>query len=288
MNKWLIWAITCFLPFSILGKTTIHNTGDTLNYLIPQDTIFLSSGLYSQKVFIHVMEPNQTLYSLSRFYGLTLEELYFYNPKNQGGRYEVGSEITIPVPNRSILRYRPTDYHDSLYVPICYVVKRGETLFNIAHRIFKLPVDTIMDRNYMMTPALFIGQRLHVGWMSIKGIPDNARQFNGHPIWKKSFSFKRKYLTEKTRKREYSRKGPAVFIKGAKSTSDLFVMHRHAPIGSVVAVTNPMKRRTVYAKVVAKIPNTYDANIEIVVSPKVGKMLGVRDQKFYVKTKYLR
>ena len=65
-------------------------------------------------------------------------------------------------------------------------------------------------------------------------------------------------------------------------------MHKYAPIGSIVQVTNPMKRRTVYAKVIAKTPASYDANVEIVVSPRVGKMLGARDKKFYVKTRYLR
>lgn len=288
MNKWLLWALFCFLPMILHGKTIIKNTGDTLNYLIPQDTIFLSTDSYSQKVFTHVMEPNQTLYSLSLFYGMTLDELYFYNPKNEGGRYEVGSKIKIPIPNRSILRFKPADYQDSLYVPIFYTVKRGETLFNIAHRVFNLPVDTIMNRNLMLTPSLYVGQKLHVGWMSIKGIPKKYRPLSASPIWQKSYTLKKIYLRNKKGKREYSRKGSAVYIKGAKSTSDLFVMHRYAPVGSIIAVTNLMKKRTVYAKVVAKIPASYDSNVEVVVSPRIGKMLGVRDPKFYVRTKYLK
>ena len=288
MNRYLIWAIVLLLPLNVFGKTNFDLTGDSLQYLTPQDTIFLSTGLYGQKVFVHEMEPKQTLYSLSKFYGLTLDELYYYNPKNEGGRYGVGSKIKVPVPNRSIIRFKPKDYHASLYIPLYYVVRKGETLYHVAQRMFKMPIDTLMDRNKMVGYELSVGQKLRVGWMSIKGIPDGNRQFNGHPMWQKSYSYRRKYTLAKRGKKEYRRKGPAVYIKGTKSTSDLLVMHRHAPIGSIIQVTNPMKKRSVYAKVIAKTPSSYDANVEVVVSPRVGKMLGARDKKFYVKTKYLR
>jgi len=288
MNRYLIWAMLFWLPLNLLGKTNFDLTGDSLHYLTPQDTIFLETGAYGQKVFVHEMAPKQTLYSLSKYYGLTLDELYYYNPENEGGHYGVGSKIKIPVPNRSILRFQPKDYQDSLYVPIYYVVKRGETLYHIAQRIFKMPIDTLMDRNRVVGYELSIGQKLRVGWMSVKGIPDSHRQFKGHPLWQKSYDYRKKYNLKKQHKKEYRRKGPAVYIEGTKSTSDLLVMHKYAPIGSIVQVTNPMKRRTVYAKVIAKTPASYDANVEIVVSPRVGKMLGARDKKFYVKTRYLR
>ncbi|MEM1122954.1 MAG: LysM peptidoglycan-binding domain-containing protein [Bacteroidota bacterium] len=287
--KKIIWAVVLlWLTASILGKTTLYATGDSLRYLTPQDTIFLTSDAYSQKVFTHIIEPKQTLYSLSKFYGLTLDELYFYNPKNEGGRYGVGSAIKIPIPNRSIIRFRPDDYSPEAYVPIYYVVQKGETLYHIAQRVFKMPIDTIMDRNFLLTTTIAVGHKLQIGWMSIEGVPDNFRQFRGHPLWKKSYAYRKRYNAAKQTKREYRRRGPAMFIKGAKSTTDLLVMHKYAPVGSIVQVTNPMKKRTVYAKVVAKMPKTYDANIEIVVSPRVGKMLGVIDKKFYVKTRYLR
>ena len=288
MNKWFFWVVLFCLPLNVIGKTNNDFTGDSLNYLTPQDTIFLSTGLYGQKVFTHIMEPKQTLYSLSRFYGLTLDELYFYNPKHEGGRYGIGNEIKIPIPNRSIIRYLPSDYTPFLYVPIYHVVRKGETMYHIAQRLFKLPIDTVMDRNGLIEPVLSVGHKLFIGWMSIHGVPDSHRQFKGHPLWKKSYAYKKKYYSEKRRKKEYRRKGPAVYIEGTKSTSDLLVMHKYAPIGSIVQLTNPMKKRTLYAKVIAKTPPTYDANVEIVVSPRVGKMLGARDKKFYVKTRYLR
>ena len=270
MNKWLIWAMIFCLPINLLGKT--NDTGDSLRYLTPQDTIFLKTGEYGQKIFTHVMEPNQTLYSLSKFYGLSLDELYIYNPQCEGGRYGTGSRIRVPIPNRSIIRYRPKDYDASLYIPLFYVISRGETIYHVANRVFKLPIDTIMDRNYMVDPTISVGQKIRIGWMSIKGIEGGQKAFKGHPLWNKSLAYRSIYARQKQTKKEYQRKGPAVFIDGTKSTTDLFVMHKYAPVGSIVQITNPMKRKTVYAKVIAKTPSTYDYNIEVVVSPRVGKM----------------
>jgi len=163
----------------LLLKTNLGATGDSLRYLTPQDTIFISTGAYGQKMFVHTMEPQQTLYSLSRFYGLTLDELYFYNPKNEGGRYGVGSQINIPIPNRSIIRYRPEDYSDTLYVPLYYVVQKGETMYHIPQRLFQLPTDALIDRNSYVVPTFSVGQKLKIGCMSIKGEPAHISPSRG-------------------------------------------------------------------------------------------------------------
>ena len=114
MSNWFIGTIILFCSFNIFGTTNLNITGDSLHYLTTKDTIFLSSDYEGQKIFIHTMEPKQTLYSLSKFYGLSLDELYYYNPANEGGKYGIGSEIKIPIPNRSIIRYKPKDYSLSL------------------------------------------------------------------------------------------------------------------------------------------------------------------------------
>jgi len=272
-----------------LGPYTVEDyTGDETYYLLPEDTIFLKLGILSEKIFEHKLAPGQTLFSLSKFYGLTLNEVYFYNPKLKTNAYNVGQRVKIPIPNRAIKRYKGTYFEESQYVPICYVVKKGETLFHISKRIFKLPVDTVKQKNQLTDNTLHIGQVLDVGWMSIYGIPDSLRQFRGHPLWKQSFANKRRYFYKKVYTKEYNRRGPALWVKDGKDKSTIAVMHRKAPEGSIVGVTNPMNNRTVYAKVIGKVPFAYPADIEAIVSPTVAKMLGVIDEKFYIRTSYLR
>lgn len=275
-------------PSLVIADTVITYTGDDTYYLLPKDSIFLNVGILSEKIFQHKLAPGQTLFSLANFYGLTLTELYFYNPELKNNAYNIGHPIKIPIPNRAIKRYKGTYFEESQYVPICYVVKKGDNLYHISKRIFKLPVDTVKQKNQLIDNTLHIGQVLDVGWMSIYGIPDSLRQFSGHPLWKQSFANKRAYFYKKEYTKEYKRQGPALWIKDAADKSTIVVMHRKAAEGSIIAVTNPMNNRTVYAKVAGKIPYTFPADIEAIVSPTIAKMLGVIDEKFYIKTSYLR
>ena len=52
-------------------------------------------------------------------------------------------------------------------------------------------------------------------------------------------------------------------------------------------LTNPLKKKTVYAKVIARIPDqAYGDDIVVVLSPSVAKLLGAKDPKFFVELKY--
>lgn len=262
-------------------------TGDDTYYLLPEDTILLRTGILSEKFFKHTLAPGQTLFSLSKFYGLTLEELYFYNPTLKGN-YKVGSIVQVPIPNRAINRYKGKYFEESQYVPVCYKVQKGDNLYHISKRVFRLPVETVMQKNQLQNNTLQVGQMLQVGWMSIYGIPDSLRLFKGHPLWKKSFTLKRKYYYQKQYKKERKKQGPALWNKTGKDKATLVVMHRNAPKGSVIGITNPMNNRTVYAKVIEKIPYSYPADIEAIVSPTIAKMLGILDEKFYCEVRYLK
>ena len=156
-------------------------TGDSIHYLLPQDTIFLSIGDYKEKIFVHTVEKNQTLYSLSRFYGLHTEELYHYNRHLRDKTFSPGQKVRIPIPNRAILRYKIPDFKADQFAPIFYVVKKGDTFFSISTKLFKMPMDTIALRNNLTSNVLSIGQQLFIGWMSINGIPESYRKFRGNP-----------------------------------------------------------------------------------------------------------
>ena len=74
-----------------------------------------------------------------------------------------------------------------------------------------------------------------------------------------------------------------------KNDTDLYALHRYAPVNSVIAVTNPMKKRTVYVKVIGRMPDTvYSDNIIVVVSSTAASMLGAKDAKFYVQVRYAK
>ena len=125
--------------------------------------------------------------------------------------------------------------------------------------------------------------------MNINGIPDSLRTLRGGPLSQKNQVLKKAYQRQSYNKKEYSNQGVAFWQKENKDDSDFYALHRSAPINSIIAINNPMKNRTVYAKVIGRIPITaYGKDVAVVISPLTAKFLGAKDPRFFVKVKYFR
>lgn len=279
-NLVLIFSLFCCLQANAI-------TGDSLNYLTAKDTIFLSIGPFGEKYFTHEMAPKQTLYSLARFYGLSLDELRYFNQGLNPSAVKVGTQIKVPVPNRAIKRYQAFDFREDEHVPVYYVVKKGDTMYRIAKHHFKMQVEDMMQRNSLMDHTLKSGQQLHVGWMSLFGIPDSLRHEVAGPLERKNASLKKNYFNEMSRHREREHQGVAVWQTDNKNSTDFYALHPYAPVNSTVSVYNPMSHRTVYAKVIGKVPETaYENEVIVIISPLAAHLLGAIDSRFFVKVKY--
>jgi hypothetical protein len=86
-------------------------------------------------------------------------------------------------------------------------------------------------------------------------------------------------------KKYATQKGVAWWNKD-KLDPNMFVLHRFAPLNSVLEIRNPMFGRCVRAKVIGTIPPTYTEDIAIIVSQGVAKSLGALDGRFYVEVRY--
>ncbi|MBK7410795.1 MAG: LysM peptidoglycan-binding domain-containing protein [Saprospirales bacterium] len=273
----------------LLSPILLFATGDSLHYLTPKDTIFLylSGG---EKIFEHQIERKQTLFSLAKFYGLGLDELYFYNPEISGGQGPaLGQSVRIPIPNRAILRYYPPKYSQWDYIPVYYMVQQGETLYRICREYFKMPIDTIIRRNNLIDNQLKVGQPLHIGWMSVHGIPDSLRVHGGIMAGTNS-ELGRIYQQEFFSKKEFTQQGAAQWPKDDKQNAGggLYALHNEAPLGSIIAATNPMTKRTIYVRVIGRIPDWYEQKVIVVLSPAVAISLGAIDHNFFVHLRYLK
>ncbi len=292
MKRAILFSFLISFYFNLPAQTLLDSlkvTGNSAHYLTNEDSIFISIGAYQEKVFYHNIAPQQTLFSLSKFYGLTIEELYFYNPELKNNTISIGQAIKIPIPNKSIIRFKSKAFDSSKLVPICYKVKKGDTVFNLSKRVFQMPVDTLMVRNNLTSFNISLGQTLQLGWMSVEGIPETNRKFRGHPIWKKNDAMRRRYNQNREVKKEHLERGVAFWQKENKKETKLYALHRSAPINSIIAVTNPMKKRTVYAKVIGRMPDSvYKENVIIVLSPSAAKLLGAKDGRFYVHLRYTK
>lgn len=239
-----------------------------------------------KKVILHPIKPKQTLFSISRYYSLDLEELFAINPGfRDDPTLHIGAKVKIPIPNMAIKRYKGSGFVAAKNVPIYYVVQPGDNLYQISKRYFEMPVDSIAKRNRLKDNNIRPGQRLHIGWMGIEGIQSDWRPVRPAT---ESDALKSRFKEHQKNKKEVSSQGVCYWPKDSKEKGSLYALHRDATIGTIIQVNNPMNSRIVYAKVIGRIPDAYERNVEVVLSPDAAQKLGARDPRFFVKTTYLK
>lgn len=285
--KFLTTLILLLFPCFIFA-----HQGDSLTYLTPQDSVFLTVNESNQKIIIHQLEKKQTMYSLAKFYGLEFNEVMYYNEDLETvSDISVGTFINIPIPNKAIKRYQRRDFDPTKHASIYYKVKKGDTLYGIAKRMFRMPVEDVQKRNNLEGNTLSLGQYLHVGWMSTEGIPREYRKLKPvPPEWQASQLNERHYLQAKGIKIEKTESGVAAWNKNSKTEGKLTCLHSSAPINSILEVTNTLNNRSIFVKVIGRPSSKvyFGPNVKVVLTPKVAKMLGARDRRFFVNINYLK
>ena len=271
---------------SLFGAAAQGEAKETVTPLLnSKDSLFLlvSNG---KKIVLHPVKAKQTMFSISRYYSISLEELYEHNPQfRTDPTLRAGMRIKIPLPNIAIKRYKTKKFVASKNAPIYYKVQEGDNLYQICKRHFGMPVDSVVKRNNLKGTAIRPGQLLLVAWMGTEGVL---------PAWRparqstESDALKAKYEEAKMKRREVDSQGVCFWQKDSKEKGDLYALHREAAIGTPICVTNPMGGRSVYAKVIGRIPEGYERNIEVVLSPEAARSLGARDPRFFVRVKFLK
>ncbi len=109
-----------------------------------------------KKYIIHRAEPKETLYSITRRYQVTLEDLYEFNPSLKENGLKMYDTVRIPLlKKRKKHEPKPRASDRSNY----HVVQSGETLFAIS-RQYNLTVDSLIAINQLENSNLSVGDTL--------------------------------------------------------------------------------------------------------------------------------
>jgi len=204
--------------------------------------------------------------------------------------------------------------------PIFYTVKPGETLYSLSKR-FEQSVQDLTNYNQLSSTTLKEGQKLIVGYASARS---NA-SVSTAPIAKqesKTTPSENLAVTQVTKVSPVSEKpaptpvnnferatktvspvkkgnggktlmqvtetGVATWIQDGQINQDKYYgLHRTAPIGTIIKVTNRMNNQFVYVKIVGVLPNTGENdNVIVKVSQAVSGKLNALDALFQVELSY--
>jgi hypothetical protein len=234
-------------------------------------------------VMVETLEPGITLYSLSRKYNVPLDLILSLNPDLEPNHVPMGHPVNIPVSAKSITFQPPVDTENRIW--LCYRVQPKETLYRISKTYLHASPEIINTLNPGAQVGIQIGHILHVGWLLVS---NNKNEIFSTPVDTTLFVPK-DFIKEAKMEGQVIKeeKGLAVWKPGIMS-SHYYVLHPTAKLGSYVEITNPMLHRTITAKVAGHIPpGLYQSRVGIVVSPSTARALGVLDQQFFARWRFV-
>jgi len=249
-----------------------------------------------KKIIIHQLEAKETYFGLSRHYGIPVKQIIAANGNKP---LKVGDTVQIPMGSYESVTAANTSASAAQQQPsqspvlaqgeyTTYKVGKRETLFTISKR-FIISVESIKRANGLTGDSLKIGQILKIPneelpppppKMSEIIVPDTAdTDAEGENM---------EIPANRYGIREMTEKGIGVWIDDLNQESgSMLALHKTAPIGTVIKITNPMTNRTTFAKVVGKFADTAETkNAVIVISKSAASLIGVLDRRFQVEIAY--
>jgi len=110
---------------------------------------------------VHVVKAKETLYSISRLYNLTVEELCEINNISKSTHLQIGKSLCILNFNKAhknqIKVQTPVTFTNTSY----HIVKKEDTLYNISKR-YGLTVVKLKELNNLNSNIITINQRLRI------------------------------------------------------------------------------------------------------------------------------
>lgn len=270
-------------------------------------------NLNGKKLILHKLDAKDNYYSIGRRYNVAPKAIIDYNnnaPLVIGGIIKVPTEQSFvqSSPNPTQIQQNKAATQAQAQSPVVvqkpaaaqpdnggivtqqYKVSAGETLFSIAKR-FSSTVEDITAINGLTSTNLTPGQILKVRTGLPEPVPVRpvaARDATTVALATDSGIVDRRLGANKFGLYEKNEKGVATWIDDPSLDSGKkLALHRTAPVGTVVKITNPMTNRTAYAKVVGRINDSEATKDAIIVMTKnVAESIGALDKRTHVNISY--
>jgi LysM repeat protein len=264
----------------------------------------------------HTVEKSETLYSISRLYNVSVEELMRWNSLsssaiNIGDRLQIAAGVASENPQEKGNKPLAAD-SSSASAPdytgkIVHNVKAQETLYSLA-RMYDTTVDNLKEWNTLESDILNVGQRLIVGISNVLpsanerilradagGERKREHAYNKDPMSISQIGNpSQEELVEEAPQldadgvRKISELGMATGISDSLNTQKYLALHRTAPVGTIMQVHNEMNNLSVFVRIVGKLPDTGNNDKVIIkLSKKAFDKLGAYGDKFPVRLSYI-
>lgn len=169
-----------------------------------------------------------------------------------------------------------------------HTVASNETIYSIA-TTYHLSMDELKAKNKLTSNGLHVGQKLLIRghYQPLSTLSTSASE----PLATGDTTLRNPSLRGAPSKyglNQVDEKGTAIWITDPDlDPIKMLVLHRSAPIGTIIKVTNPMTNRSTFAKVVGKFTeNESTKDVIIVMTKAVAESIGALDKRFFCNLTY--
>ena len=261
-------------------------------------------NLDGKKVILHKVEAHETYYSIARKYDVSarsISNFYHTSVLKIGDILKVQTDTPF---ERKRVSFTSSKNQKRSYL-ITYVVNPKETLYAVARK-FGMTVDEVKELNKLKSDDLAVGKVLKVRGGPKPNANNNVETIRGQVSDRvfadaqlttddeqsddtvNSDNNRLKHLPTRYGLHETTERGVALCISDENlDGSKMLALHRSAPIGTVIKITNPMTQKSTFAKVVGKFTESESTkNVTIVLTKAVADLVGALDKKFQVNLMY--
>ena len=260
---------------------------------------------------VHIVQPKETMFSISRKYGVSLANLKKWN-NLESTSLSVGQQLKIwkekkPDTNQVTVNSQ-TSQITTLKTKngqVLHTVTAHETLYSLSKK-YNTTISEIKSLNNLTSYNLSEGQKLIVK-NNMKSASDKEKVSQYQEIDNKRISNNSQYKdydrsmeeikkintpeAVKPRKTGFNKvieKGFAEVIETQKGTKKWLALHRKAPIGSILRVKNEMNNLWVFVRVIGRLPETgINSKVLIKISKTAYDKLGAINDRFPVEISYV-
>ena len=235
-------------------------------------------------------------------------------PERQEQPEQAPVAVNVQLPQQQPVQQAQQPVQQDNTPPTQYKVGAGETLYSIAKR-FGTTVDQVTKFNKLTSTNLQPGQVLlipngpAVNTQTVAQVQQTVQTVTQQQqavsadtqrvVASQDSNLKNATILKDSAERhinnpnkfgiyEKDEKGAATWIDDPSlDPNKKLVLHRTAPIGTVIKITNPLTNRTTFAKVVGRFTDTESTkDVIIVMTKNVADALGALDKRFHVNISY--
>ena len=236
---------------SLQKNHTDKNTGNKTSNVKPDPKAKDKIGL--QKT--HVVKAKETLFSISKNYGIKVDDLKKWNKIGPEGLHP-GDQLFVSAPKLPV-REKTTPKEITATKPAAHPIHL-DTFSTVAP---KPQTEVAPVKITEVTPT--------VEPTIVSGVKDTSKSKNTGYVFAKG----RKQVIEQ---------GVASWIEDQDfNANKYYALHRTAPKGTIIKITNRMNQKSVFVKVIGVLPETGDnEGLLIKISKASADKLGVLDRRF--------